>query len=257
MCLVTFWKCYFPPPPTQNPPPLAPHNRKTTKTPPPTPPQQQQKNQRSKRESKKSKSHRNVDRFVGRSKSHKKSKSHRERDRFVGSWREGFGSPVKSKALGRWQSRRLMSRRLVSRRLVSRRLVSRRLVSRRLWVEDRFVDRWVEGFGSKIGSWVRRSAKSKAWSGLWVRRRSWRLLSLSLSFCAWVRKWFEVKILTETNFRVKSIKAHGQLKIFSGKFIFHAQPNTRIYGKAFSKVIWSQNKHSLSWAINYFFLTIL
>ena len=56
MCLVTFWKSYFPPPPTQNPPP---HNRKTTKTPPPTPPPQQQKNHRSKRESKKSKSHTN------------------------------------------------------------------------------------------------------------------------------------------------------------------------------------------------------
>ena len=56
ICLVTFWKCYFPPPPPQNPPP---HNRKTTKTPPPTPPQQQQKNQRSKRESKKSKSQTN------------------------------------------------------------------------------------------------------------------------------------------------------------------------------------------------------
>ena len=97
MCLVTFWKCYFPPPPIQNPPP---HNRKTTKTPPPTPPQQQQKNQRSKRESKKSKSHRNVDRFVGRSKSHKKSKSHRERDRFVGLWRKGSRSLAKSKARG-------------------------------------------------------------------------------------------------------------------------------------------------------------
>ena len=56
MCLVTFWKCYFPPPPLQNPPP---HIRKTTKTPPPTPPPQQQQNQRSKRESKKSKSQTN------------------------------------------------------------------------------------------------------------------------------------------------------------------------------------------------------
>ena len=126
MCLVTFWKYYFPPPPTQNPPP---HNRKTTKT----PPQQQQKNQRSERESKKSKSHRNVDWFVGRSKSHKNSKSHRERE--IGSWREGSRSPAKSKAL------------------------SRRSV-------HGFVDRWVEGSKSKIGSWVRRSSKSKAWSGL-------------------------------------------------------------------------------------------
>ena len=140
MCLVTFWKCYFPPSPTQNPPP---HNRKTTKTPPPTPPQQQQKNQRSKRESKKSKSHRNVDRFVGRSKSHKKSKSHRERE--IGSWVHG-------------------------------------------WVAGEVEGSWVEGSRSKIDSWVRRSAKSKAWSGLWVRRWSRRhdlgSLSLSLSLFA-------------------------------------------------------------------------
>jgi len=46
-----------------------------------------------------------------------------------------------------------------------------------------------------------------------------------------------VKILTETNFWVKAIKTHGQLKIFSGKFIFHEQPNTRIYGKVFLEVI--------------------
>ena len=71
-------------------------------------------------------------------------------------------------------------------------------------------------------------------------------LSLSLFFCAWVRKWFEVKIWTETNFRIKPTKTHGQLKITSKKFIFHTQPNTCIYGKAFSKVIWSQNKHNLN-----------
>ena len=103
---------------------------------------------RDQRESKKSKSHRNVDWFMGRSKSHKKSKSHRERDRFVGSWREGSGSPAKSKARGS----KALGWRLVR----------------------GFVDRWVEGFGSKIGLWVRRSAKSKAWSGL-------SLLPLSLS----------------------------------------------------------------------------
>ena len=151
MYLVTFWKCYFPPPPTQNPPS---HYRKTTKT----PPQQQQKNQRLKRESKKSKSHRNVDRFVGRSKSHKKSKSQRERerDRFVSSWRESSGSLAKSKARGS----KVLGRRSVR----------------------EFVDRWVEGSRSKIDSWVRRSTKSKAWFGLWIRRRSRRrdLGSLSL-----------------------------------------------------------------------------
>jgi len=46
-----------------------------------------------------------------------------------------------------------------------------------------------------------------------------------------------VKIWTETNFPVKPTKTHGQLKITSGNFIFHTQPNTRIYGKAFPEVI--------------------
>ena len=70
-------------------------------------------------------------------------------------------------------------------------------------------------------------------------------LSLSLSLCAWVRKWFEVKIFTSNHFRVKSIKTHSQLKIIFEKFIFHAQPNTCIYRKTFPKVIWNQNKHCL------------
>ena len=69
--------------------------------------------------------------------------------------------------------------------------------------------------------------------------------AISLSLCAWVQKWFEVKIFTSNHFRVKPTKTHGQLKSIFGKFIFHAQPNTRIYGKAFPEVIWSQNKHSL------------
>ena len=54
----------------------------------------------------------------------------------MGSWREGSGSPVKSKARG-----------------------SKALGQRSV---HGFVDRWVEGSRSKIGSWVRRSANSKA-----------------------------------------------------------------------------------------------
>ena len=124
---------------------------------------------------------------------------------------------------------------------------------------DQFVGSWRKGSGLP--------AKSKAcglkaldrWSirgfvNRFVDQRSqrhdlrWRhdLGSLSLSLCAWVQKWFEVKILTKTNFRVKAIKTHSQLKIFSEKFIFHAQPNTSIYRKVFPEVIWSQNKLSLS-----------
>ena len=86
MCLVTFWKCYFPPLPTQNPPP---HNKKTTKTPPPTPPQQQQQNQRSKREIKKSKSQTN---FITKISNKNENKIDNE---FVGSRCDDSGSWVR------------------------------------------------------------------------------------------------------------------------------------------------------------------
>ena len=97
-------------------------------------------------------------------------------------------------------------------------------------------------------NWCEVEGVISMWS---VRSRSRRrdiFLSLSLSLClyAWVQKWFEVKIFTSNHFRVKPTKTHGQPKIFSGKFIFHTQPNTRIYGKVFSEVIWNQNKHSRS-----------
>ena len=98
----------------------------------------------------------------------------------------------------------------------------------------------------------RRTRKRR--SGLHRRRRRRDLassrtralsLSLSLSLCASVPKmvWSE-------NFHFKPFpwsKAHfpSQLQIISKKYIFHAQPNTRIYGKTFLKVVWSQNKHSL------------
>ena len=138
-------------------------------------------------------------------------------------------------------------------------------------------DRWVEGSGSKArssgeiesrgvigvvlwstkpvrsgacGHWIgaRGSlAMSKAWSGLPLLPLA-RALSLSLSlslFACLTQKWFEVKIFISNHFQGQSLILHGQLQITSGKFIFHAQPNTRIYEKTFPKVIWSQNKHSL------------
>ena len=55
-------------------------------------------------------------------------------------------------------------------------------------------------------------------------------------------KWdFEGKIETEIN--LHPFKA--QLKSISGKCIFRAQPNTCKYGKAFPKMLFTQNKHSL------------
>ena len=56
---------------------------------------------------------------------------------------------------------------------------------------------------------------------------------------------FEGKIKTKINLH----PTHGQLKTISEKCIFHAQPNTRKYGKAFPEVIFTQNKHRVSFNI--------
>ena len=117
MCLVTFWKCYFPPPPTQNPPP---HNKKTTKTPPPTPPQQQQKKKiRDQREKVKNQNHTKTQIGSWVDQNHTKNQNHKERERSV----RGF-----------------VARRLwVADEVESSGSWVRRSVGRRLWVEDRFV----------------------------------------------------------------------------------------------------------------------
>ena len=130
-------------------------------------------------------------------------------------------------------------------------------------------DRWVEGSRSKARScggeiewrdrdtWCdRRGAvidetnaiwcvRSLDWSSgfvgdvegmIWAPSSSSHACSLSLFACL-TQKWFEVKIFTSNHFQGQSLILHGQLQITSGKFIFHAQPNTRIYGKTFPKVI--------------------
>ena len=143
---------------------------------------------------------------------------------------------VKPRSHGRGEIERRWSRSLLDRRgAISALLRSTRSVqsTRSVW-SARCCDRW-----DRWSVGCRTGARSEDWA------LSYSSISLSLSLCAWVRKWFEVKIFTLNHFRVKAIKTHGQLKIFFGKFIFHAQPNTCIYGKAFPEVIWSQKKHSL------------
>ena len=69
------------------------------------------------------------------------------------------------------------------------------------------------------------------WGTIWALGspvKSKALLPLSLSL--FVRFHFKP-------FPGQSLILHGQLKIFSGKFIFYVQPNTRIYGKAVPEVI--------------------
>ena len=71
------------------------------------------------------------------------------------------------------------------------------------------------------------------------------LTQLSLSLSIFRKIVFEGKIKTKINLH----PTHGQLKTISGKCIFHEQPNTRKYGKAFSEVIFTQNKHRVSFNI--------
>ena len=168
MCLVIFWKCYFPPPPTQNPPP---HNRKTTKTPPPTPPQQQQKNQRSKRESKKSKSQIN---FI--------TKISNENENEIGN---GFASS--------WCDLRFMGSRC-----------DRRSAARGSWVHGAMISSsWVRGFVVRLAG----GATNLGFLGsrsLSLSVCAW-VLFLSLSLFARLQKWFEGKILAENIFQVKGL----------------------------------------------------
>ena len=99
-----------------------------------------------------------------------------------------------------------------------------------------------------VGFWVRRSRALLGFLGssslsLSLCARALLPLSLSLSSLSVFRKIvFEGKIKTEINLHPIT----GQLKCISGKCIFHAQPNTCKYGKAFTEVIFTQNKHSLS-----------
>ena len=189
MCLVKFWKCYFPPP----------HNRKTTKTPPPTPPQQQQKNQRSKRESKKSKSQTN---FITKISNENENEIG---NRFVGSW---CNLPVRSV---RCDLRFVGSQCNSSVRLA--------------WCDSRFVGSRCDdlGFVGQCDSsvvwrswvfWVRDLSLSLvvAYSlGVWIILlelsvwiRAWRALCTS---SAWESRWkmFEVKMRSEFIFHLWSL----------------------------------------------------
>ena len=121
------------------PPPTQnpPPQNRITTKTPPPTPQQQQQ------KNQRSKARGFVCRSKSHRKSHRKSKSHKERDRFMGSWL--------------W--------------------VEDRFVARRLWVAGEVEGLWVEGSGSKIGSWVRRSirrsAKSKAWLAKSAKSKAW------------------------------------------------------------------------------------
>ena len=117
-------------------------------------------------------------------------------------------------------------------------------LERMIWASSRSSDCSVRSSDPETTIWAS-PAMSKAWSGFLLRARSLSL-SLSLSLCA-----SDLEMVWSENLSFKPFpwsKAHfpGQLQIISRKYIFHAQPNTRIYGKAFPEVVWSQNKHSLS-----------
>ena len=82
----------------------------------------------------------------------------------------------------------------------------------------------------------------------YVRESSFLSLFLSLRVCEF-QKWFEGKIKTEMLLQGQRPYFMVNGNNFPFDPIFLAHPNTRIYGKAFPEMIWSQNKHSLSYKI--------
>ena len=60
------------------------------------------------------------------------------------------------------------------------------------------------------------------------------------------QKLFEVKMRTEMVLHLWTLILHSTLKMFSVWPNFPDQPNSLFYGKAFQKLVWSQNKHSLN-----------
>ena len=114
-----------------------------------------------------------------------------------------------------------------------------------------------------IGAWLGwpELGWGEAWSGFCGCARA-RALSLCVctsmrlwvpSFFARLRKWFKVKITIENIFCPIALVLRSTLKTFSVWPNFPDQLNSLFYGKAFLKLVWSQNKHSLKGKSHYSF----
>ena len=120
---------------------------------------------------------------------------------------------------------------------------------------------WEMSYMDRTEKWKRET--HRAWRGLaaW-RRGSWVFgvremveldvtelgehLLLRVHVRELRRKLFEVKMRTEIFLRLGSLILRSTLKIFSIWHNFPVQPNSIFYEKAFLKLVWSQNKHSLT-----------
>ena len=123
------------------------------------------------------------------------------------------------------------------------------------WGRDQF---WVDQ--SEIGGgsdWrVDRSEANSPWVDRrsvdrQIRARSVEAHWLSLSLSSPPFACLSPKMVWSENRNVKwfsgqSLYFYSQMKCISGNSIFHAQPNTRFYGKWFPEMVWNQNKQSLS-----------
>ena len=104
------------------------------------------------------------------------------------------------------------------------------------------------GFSRSWVFWVKHSQFLGSSESESVSRFTFSLLSLSLSLSmrVWVRKYLEVKIATEIILHQNKGIFRSKQKSFTVDRIFRVLPNTHFYRKKFPKMIWSQNKHSLT-----------
>ena len=115
---------------------------------------------------------------------------------------------------------------------------------------------------STIGAmlWSTKPVRSTQYCNPWDRwdrchlvwsARPLLVVSLSLSLSLSLSARLSPKIVWSENRNVKwfpgqSLYFYSQMKCISGNSIFHAQPNTRFYGKWFPEMVWSQNKRTLN-----------
>ena len=112
-------------------------------------------------------------------------------------------------------------------------------------VEIKF--RWSASLSLMVSSGVGASAgcdETRFWCDLLALSLS---LSLSSIFLGW--KSFEGKIKPENEFQVRKGILQSTWKMNSVWPNFLELPNTHVYGKTFPKMVWSQNKHSLSFPL--------
>ena len=121
--------------------------------------------------------------------------------------------------------------------------------------EKKFIKGEIEGEIERRGAAIDETGaiwcvRSSDWSSRFVGEVEGVIWALSSSSCSLSLSHTPETIWSENRnwkwFPGSKLIFYSQMKIISGKFYFQSQPNSLFYGKWFPKTIWSQNKRSLN-----------